>query len=438
MKRVLVVSPYFPPANGADSHRVRVTLPFFFENGWEAEVLAVEPDCVAVPRDPWLLRGVPEYLKIHRVKAISLRWSRIPGLGTVDFRAFRAIGMMGANVLREGKFDLVYFSTTVFPVLVHGAKWKQQFGVPYVIDYQDPWCTDYYRHHPGVRPPGGRLKYSIVEWIARRQEPKALRDCSGITAVSPAYLVELAERYEFAVEMPHLVVPFPGARRDFERIESESINQDVYDPGDGLIHWVYVGVSGPIMYKTLGAFFKAIADQKAADPAWAARLRMHFIGTSYAPAGQGIEVVVPLAKQYGLQDNVIEQTDRVPYSIAIRCLLDADALIAPGSDDSAYNASKLLPYLMARKPLLAMFHKDSPAAELLGRVGGATIVAFESEQSEDQIADQIHDKWLRSSSFQQVLPMNQQSAEVYTDSGQARLLCEFFDVVLGRTSRVKS
>ena len=44
MKRVLIVSPSFPPISAADLHRVRTSLPFYREFGWQPFVLAVGAD----------------------------------------------------------------------------------------------------------------------------------------------------------------------------------------------------------------------------------------------------------------------------------------------------------------------------------------------------------------------------------------------------------
>ena len=191
-RRVLIVTPYFPPANGADSHRVRVTIPFFQEFGWKPEVLAVNPEALAVPKDQWLLNGIPSNIPVHHCSAISLNWSWVPGLGTIDLRAGISIKRMGDNLLQSGQFDLVYFSTTTFSFTMCGQRWKRKFGVPYVVDYQDPWVTDYYAKHPEVTPPGGRFKYSIVNRIARQREPAVINACDGITSVSPAYPEDLA------------------------------------------------------------------------------------------------------------------------------------------------------------------------------------------------------------------------------------------------------
>ena len=100
----------------------------------------------------------------------------------------------------------------------------------------------------------------------------------------------------------------------------------------------------------------SVCSQKQFD---ASNLKIHFVGTSYAAFGKGMKTIEPLALEYGLGDIVVEHTDRIPYSQTLRCLLDADALIVPGSDDPGYTASKIYPYLLARKPMLAVFHYRS-------------------------------------------------------------------------------
>ncbi|EFA71936.1 hypothetical protein CRD_02454 [Raphidiopsis brookii D9] len=35
-----------------------------------------------------------------------------------------------------------------------GRIWHDKFNIPYVLDFQDPWLSDYYEKS-GVTPPGG-------------------------------------------------------------------------------------------------------------------------------------------------------------------------------------------------------------------------------------------------------------------------------------------
>ncbi len=464
--RVLIISPHFPPSNAADMHRVRLLLPYLLQEGIQAEVLAVEAEQVAAPIDPWLAAGLPQEVIVHRVKALRLGWATIPGLGSLCPRAFSALRNKGNVLLRQGLFDLVYFSTTVFGVHVLGAEWKRKFGVPFVMDYQDPWVNDYYHLHPKVVPPGGRLKYAIVDWLHRRAEPKVLAACSGITSVSAAYPDQLSARYDTGFvlpkkaddalsvtqmfdhgskkaqrlslrslksALPFVVLPFPGDRQDFERVRNEDIRQNAFDPLDGLVHWVYVGRGGTDMSFAMRGLFAALAGALAGNiHGFVARerLRMHFIGTSYAALGRGHPSIAPLAAEYGLEGVVNENPDRIPYSETLRCLLDADALIVPGSDDPGYTASKIYPYLLVEKPLLTIFHKDSSVVDLVSAVGGAVNVSFTSGEKVSDLSRRIRENWLESNNFTQSTPLKHELFASYMAENQAKQLKKFFQVCL--------
>jgi hypothetical protein len=464
--RILIISPHFPPTNAADMQRARLILPYLKDHGVKAEIISIEPEQVAAPQDPWLELGLPKEIQIHRLKALSLRWAKLPGLGTLGFRAIRALARAGDELLGKNNrtkdeqsidpspssFDLVYFSTTVFGVHVLGPRWKKKFGVPFIMDYQDPWVSDYYREHPDVVPPGGRLKYAVASWLNRRQEPRVLRHCSGITSVSAAYPEQLKKRYSWleltrqevgdkdqqstiknhqslpssAHSLPYLILPFPGDARDFERVKSENIQQSVFDPNDRLKHWVYVGVCPPSMTLAVRALFSALANLRPLTSG----LRIHFIGTSYAAAGQGVKIIEPLAKEFGLGDIVHESTDRIPYSETLRCLLDADALIIPGSDDPSYTASKIYPYLLAEKPLLAVFHEQSSVVELISNVGGGKVIPFASRESPDSIAARIESEWLVCGGMDRVVPLDHAAFARYSARSQAKYLLDFWEACL--------
>ena len=87
VKRVLIVSPRFPPTNAPDHHRVRMMVGVLEQFGWEAEVLAVEPELVDAPLDFHLEKAFPKPPIVHRTKAWNSRWTRKLGLGGLGYRA---------------------------------------------------------------------------------------------------------------------------------------------------------------------------------------------------------------------------------------------------------------------------------------------------------------------------------------------------------------
>jgi len=105
--------------------------------------------------------------------------------------------------------------------------------------------------------------------------------------------------------------------------------------------------------------------------------RSHFIGTSYAPPGQGTQTIAPLATQFGVEASIVELTDRISYYHTLITLKKADALFIPGSDDPQYTASKLYPYLLADKPILAIFNQYSSAIDIINQSSeGNTVFAI--------------------------------------------------------------
>src|SRR5690606_28947403 len=144
----------------------RMSLPHFVAAGWEVVVLAADDDRPLAPVEPELLGTVPAAVRVVRVPVFSRRWTARLGVNNLGWRLFPFLHAAARRLLRVERFDLVYFSTTQFAVLPLGRLWWQSTGVPYVIDLQDPWLSDYYERS-GVAPPG-RWKYRTARAFAQR------------------------------------------------------------------------------------------------------------------------------------------------------------------------------------------------------------------------------------------------------------------------------
>ena len=74
-RRVLLVSPHFPPDSTAGTHRARLLAPRLSEHGWAATVLTVDSRDYEGALDPVLAESVPADLRVVRSRA-SLRVQR--------------------------------------------------------------------------------------------------------------------------------------------------------------------------------------------------------------------------------------------------------------------------------------------------------------------------------------------------------------------------
>lgn len=410
-----------------------MSLQYFAEYGWTADVLTVKADHIRGNQDPLLAQTLPRDLKVFSAGAFPAGISRLFGVGSVALRAFWHLWRLGNRLLSQQRYSLVFFSTTLFPVLALGPLWRKRHGVPYVLDLQDPWVNDYYKRS-GVRPPGGPLKFGLSQLIAHVLEPEAVRQASAIVCVSPEYPRTLSSRYPWLRETVCSVLPFGGAEKDFAVLDEHAVRQQIFDGGDGQIHWVYAGRGGADMAYAARALFRAFRRARETEPERFGKVRMHFIGTDYAPGSSGRKTIAPLALEEGVADAVEEITERVPYFQVLRCLRDADALLVIGSNDPGYSASKIYPYVLAAKPLLVIVHEESGVVDMLSSTRAGTLVTFRGPEGEDVTAAAIGSQWFEHYGEGRAVA-DWPAFERYSARAMTQTLCARFDEVLHEQRR---
>lgn len=386
MKRVLIISPYFPPSNAADMQRIRMSLPYFENYGWMAEVVTVNPEQADCVQDPLLLKSIPRGIKIHTVKALSKNLTSKFGLGSIALRSLYYYRKKINEILESKRFDLIYFSTTQFPILVLGRYWKKKFGVPYVIDMQDPWHSEYYQDKPkNQRPPKHWFSYRLNKFL----EPIAMKNVSGLISVSQSYIDTLIQRYPHLISIPKKVITFGFFKTDFDLVkENAGLFNAVYHKEKDTFNFNYIGRGGADMAGSLTLLFTAFKKGLTEQTEIFSRIRFHFIGTSYAPKGKGIQTIMPIAHKMGISEYVHEKTDRIAFYQTIYQLLQADNLLIIGSNDAQYTASKIFPYILANKPLLAFFNSKSSAGKIIENCKAGTVISLESEK--DTLINQVY------------------------------------------------
>ncbi len=374
MKRLLIISPHFPPINAPDMQRVRMSLPYYESCGWQATVLAVDPRYVRAMSDPALLKTLPPSVPVHWAKAIPAWLAGCFALGSLGIRSWLHLLVAGNRLLAQGNFDLIFFSTTQFFTLTLGPIWQRRFGVPYVIDIQDPWRTEYYER-PGSSPPPGGWKYQFARRIAEWGEPRAFRSASGFMSVSGHYFEELRECYPWFAEKPQDTIKFGATREDLKAAQHLLATRHPPAPGC-LVRLTYTGAAGPVMPHAINVLFAAVRQYRSLHPERAKNLRLSFIGTSYASAKRAQNSILPIANMFGLADITEEVPMRIGHIESIAHQLQSDALLLFGSSDLAYSPSKIYGYYLAGKPILAMAFQDSCLESILQELDCATIASF--------------------------------------------------------------
>jgi glycosyltransferase involved in cell wall biosynthesis len=365
-------------------HRLRQALPYLREFGWDPVVFAVDAEQVEGARDEHLLETIPPDVEVRRVGALPARMTRVAGLGNLGFRTwFQLRSAVDEYLAREGA-DLVLFTTTVFASVAHGAHWKRRFGVPFVVDLQDPWRNDYHLNLPKrQRPP----KFWFDYWQKRRLEAATMPEADGMVAVSQTYIDTMRQRYPGLETAPSKTLQFGVEPRDFEIARESSVRNTAFSKAPGTLDLVFAGVVPPSMQRSIRALLLG-ARQLLSDGS-APKLRFHFVGTDYASAGRAYERVLPLAREYGVEGAVNEITQRLPYFEALRALADADVILLLGTDDVSYSASKFAQAMAAGRPTFSIFHADSNIVAALNALGATVHVCWQDGESPQAIAPRV-------------------------------------------------
>ncbi|MFZ5669647.1 MAG: glycosyltransferase [Pseudomonadota bacterium] len=370
MRRVLVVSPNFPPNDTVDMHRVRMTVGRYAEHGWRPTVLRVAPGDTGRAIDEDLAATLPGGLEVVEVAAPRGRLAGLFGLNATGIRAWTALHRAGRRLLAEGRFDLVFVSTTEFPVMALGRAWKARFGVPYLLDFQDPWAT-----FPASAAPYLRrgAKHRLMRAVHRRLEAWTLPRAGGLMAVSQGYVDLLQAAYPALADRPSAVSPFPYSEADFAVAAERGRAVDGLRRDDGGATCLFAGRIAPAMESSLASLFQAAAAGRRRRPEVFDRLWFVFVGTGYAPSGNP-SVAMRLAAAAGMTDRVVEHPDRIRFLDAQKSMLDADMLLLLGSNDDGYIPSKLNQSLSLPKPLLCAAPRTSRAFRAVE--GLATVLTF--------------------------------------------------------------
>jgi hypothetical protein len=427
MRRVALVSGHFAPSNLVGAQRARLWSRHLPEFGWEPIVVTGDPARYEERPDPDLLQLVAPGLRVIHASTLPTRPVRL--VGDIGVRAFwgcyRAVSALAAA--RGIDFVLVTIPANFLaPVgrLIH-----RRHGVPFGIDYQDPWV----HRGPGADVPFSRAWGSYH--LGAILEPWSVRDAALITGMAPGYVAGMLERNpDVAKQAVIAFMPMGSAPEDYDLVRGMNRAPFLFRPGDGHFHMIYAGALLPAGVAVLEAFLAGLRRLKECAPDDAARLRVHFVGTGSSPDDPHGHRVQPRARQVGVDDIVDEHPARIPYVDALNHLTRSDAVLVLGSTEAHYTPSKVFQAMLSGRPVLAMLHKDSTAVDMIRatHAGRALTLSETTLPDPDEVAQELR-------SFMQTRAFDAggwdgPSFQPYSARGSARALAQALDLACERAA----
>lgn len=370
----IIVSPYFPPSTLAGVHRARHLAKHLPATGWTPVVVAVDEAFHEQRLDAGLAGLVPGSVEVLKVPALPSRISRPFGLGEIGLRAWWPIKKAVMRLLSTRDVDAVLITGSPYYPMLFAAEIKRRFGVPVVLDFQDPWVSAWGATAP--RWSKAWLSYRLAVAL----EPRAVSAADFITSVSDSQNEEMTARYPWLDRSQMLAIPIGGDPEDFQRLRHDGYHDDLDLFKDDTFTLCYVGTIMPRSEQLVRVFLKAFARARCQEPQLLEKVKLLFVGTSNQPNDFATYQVLPLAKEIGVSDAVREVPQRLPYLEAISVLTKSNGIMLIGSSEPHYTASKIYPGLMAGRPFISLFHKNSSSHSILSMAGGGLVHSFENEQ----------------------------------------------------------
>lgn len=244
MKKVLIITYYWPPAGGAGVQRALKFAKYMPEFGWEPIILTVEnPE--SPTEDNSLLDDIPKECKIFKTKSLEpfnlyrkltgkKSGENIPGdilLNDTDksiknklskwirvnlFIPDAKIGWKnyavkkGLEIIEKENVDLIFTTSPPQTVALIGKELAKRSGVKWIADFRDPWMEIVYYQNLN--------RTKLTKAIDSSLEKKVMKNADAITTISE----NMAELFRSkAKDQNVFVIPNGFDETDFDSLEYE-------------------------------------------------------------------------------------------------------------------------------------------------------------------------------------------------------------------------
>ena len=372
MKRVLIITYYWPPNGGAGVYRWLKMSKYLPEYGWQPVVYT--------PKDPEVVADDPELLKQVRAEVEVVKrpitepfslYKRFTGRAQQEKVQTAFLSEQGRGgwkedlalwvrsnffipdarvwwvkpsvrylkaYLRDHPVDAIISTGPPHSMHLIAMVLKKATGLPWVADFRDPWTgIDFY----------GQL--SLTSWADRRHhrlEREVLTTADRVVTVSWSWAKDLE-----ALGAKEVEVITNGFDRDDVPKEPA--------PVDERFSLVHVGSMSAT--RDLPGLWKALAAITAEDTVFRERFVLRFVG----PVDHK---VVESATAAGLGAH-IERLGRLSHAEAMREMQRARVLLLPINDtpnSAGILPGKLYEYLSVGRPILAVGPRDGDVARVFG------------------------------------------------------------------------
>jgi glycosyltransferase involved in cell wall biosynthesis len=402
MKKVLILTYYFPPAGGAAVQRVLKFVKYLQDFNWHPVVLtARERDYVLL--DNSLVNEIPPQIPVYRVPApdlygwygkIGQKSNRSPvdltallvrdnrqlgwihrlalGVRSTLFIPDARIGWLptafcrGLAIARKEKIKAIFATSPPFTTALLGGLLGNRMDLPWISDYRDPWTQAYFY----FKRPGFSRRFE--EWI----EKHLLGTAASVISINQRLLSGLEDKYTLPTPEQQVIIPNGYDPADFE---------DLHPVEDDHFTITYTGTLHVRMNPA--PLLEAVAQLRQAHPEFEKKVGLTFIGR------------ISHDMQRLLEDprvcDVISVKEHMDHKECLQHIMGAELLLLlipdfPGNE--LHMSGKLFEYMRAGKPILCLADQGD-AADVIRATGSGFAVAYEDVERMKSILWDLFKRW---------------------------------------------
>ncbi len=373
MKKILIISYYWPPGGGAGVQRILKFVKYLPSNGFKPYVVTVDAEKASYPViDNSLNAEVPAEAEIYRTdtfepfglyskvvgkKSIPTGFSNEsdPGLlqkmsrfirgnffipdarkGWINF-AFKE----ACRLIEKEKIDTVITTSPPHSAQLAGLKLKKKYGINWIADLRDPWTDIYYykefKHLP------------FAERLDKKYERLVLENADKVITVSSDLKRLFIEKSEKVIENKIVNIPNGFDEADFSNVIHEDLRQKEF-----IIS--YTGTMAESYNPRI--FFDVCKKLTSENPE--VNIRLRFIGSPAEPLMNKI-------REMSLS-SYLEVIPTVTHERSVGYLNESTALLLVIPDvknDKGILTGKLFEYLASRKTIICIGPEDGEAASVI-------------------------------------------------------------------------
>ncbi len=451
MKRVLIISYYWPPTGGSGVQRWVKFAKYLPSEGWQPVIYTPEnPEQLAI--DETLAAEIPEEAEIVKTRifepyTLYKKFLRSSGHSkeavevnpvnaqNKSFAQKAAMWVRGnffrpdprylwirpsvkflKRYLEEHPVDLIVSTGPPQSMHIIGMKLARATGLPWIADFRDPWTKIFYFKHLSMT--------RATERWHHRMEKRVLDEATRVVAVSP--LVQ--QEFQIMTQTPVELITNGFDECDFEgtggcSASGSSRGQHAAGgPGRDFV-LTHTGLFAADGNPTV--LWEVLAEKCAADPAFGKHLKIKLIGKTDAQIISAIEAS-------GLGGHLIDMGYQ-PHSKAIEEQRKASLLILPLRKEPEYRAvlpGKLFEYLASWRPVLGIGQPDGAMSMILNQTKTGIVLDWNDKASLARFIDLCWDRHLNGT-----LTVEDADLSQFTRRNLTRRMAQLFNSVTDAGSK---